>query len=306
MKYACVFPGQGSQSVGMLNELAQAFPIVTDTFQQASDQLGYDLWALVQNGPAETLNQTQYTQPAMLTAGVAVYRVWQQTTDSQPSVVAGHSLGEYSALVAANAISFSDAVNLVHQRATLMADTMPAGQGAMAAIVGLDDQAVQALCDEAAQGEVLAPANFNSIGQTVIAGHTSAVERAVEMASDKGAKLAKIIPVSVPCHCDLLLPAADAFEQALQHTTFNPPHCPVIRNIDVQPHHVDQMVESLKSQLYRPVRWVETIQAIAGQGIDLIIEMGPGRVLTGLTKRIDRQLTAKAIYDPDTLQQAKE
>ena len=301
-KLAIVFPGQGSQSIGMLSQLASMHSVVKNTFDEASAQLGYDLWELTQQGPEAQLNQTEYTQPAILAADVAVYRVWQIKNGTLPDYVAGHSLGEYAALVCAEAIHFSDAIQLVATRGRLMQETMPAGLGAMAAIVGLDDNTIIAICQQAAEGEIVAPANFNAIGQVVIAGHTTAVERALALANQAQARLATMIPVSVPCHCELLNPAADAFTEHLASIPIQSPKLNVINNVEVsiyqQP---DDIRDLLIRQLYSPVRWVETIQTMANDACTLIIESGPGRILTGLNKRIDRTLRSLPIYDNDTL-----
>lgn len=305
MNYATIFPGQGSQSLGMLNELSGAHPVVKATFSAASKILGYDLWDLCQNGPQDKLNQTLYTQPAMLAGGIAAYRVWQQQASKPPRMTAGHSLGEYSALVCAGSITFEDAVALVAERARLMTDTIPTGVGAMAAIVGLSDEDVSAVCKESAEGEVVSPANFNSIGQVVIAGHTKAVERAINAANAKGAKLAMFIPVSAPCHCDLLKPAAEKFAQALENTKVLAPEFPVIRNIDAELHeHPDDIRHALQAQLFQPVQWVKTILRLKDEGMNALLEPGPGRVLTGLTKRIDREFKTFPLCDSATLSDA--
>ncbi len=299
---AMIFPGQGSQSLGMLSALASEYAVVEETFRQASEVLGYDLWKLVQEGPLETLNQTDRTQPAMLTAGVAVWRCWQQQGGAVPAVMAGHSLGEYTALVCAGALAFPSAVGLVAERGRRMQEAVPVGSGAMAAILGLDDQQVMELCTQAAQGEVVAAVNFNSPGQVVIAGNHAAVERAMALAKEAGAKRALPLPVSVPSHCSLMEPAAQAFAQTLAATEFKPPAIPVIHNVDVAVHaQVDDLRSALARQLYCPVRWVETIQAMAAQGMNEFLEMGPGKVLAGLNKRIDKQLETRAVYDSDSL-----
>ncbi|WJW74247.1 ACP S-malonyltransferase [Thiohalobacter sp. IOR34] len=301
-KLAIVFPGQGSQSVGMLAALAEAFPLVRHTFEEASDALGYDLWRLAQEGPAEALNQTDRTQPAMLAAGVAVWRVWQEQGGATPALMAGHSLGEYSALVCAGSLDFADAVKLVEERGRRMQEAVPAGSGAMAAILGLDDEQVRSLCEQAAEGEVVAPVNFNSPGQVVIAGQSSAVERAIGLAKSAGAKRAIPLPVSVPSHCSLMQPAAEAFAETLARTTLATPRIPVIHNADVAAYDDPARIrDALVRQLYNPVRWVETIQAMAGQGIDHLVEAGPGKVLVGLNKRIDKGMQALPVFDPDSL-----
>lgn len=296
---ALVFPGQGSQAVGMLDDLAARFPVVSQTFNQVSDRLGYDLWQLVQNGPAEKLNQTEYTQVAMLTADVAVYRVLKQKAIFSAQFMAGHSLGEYAALVCAGAIQLEDAANLVAARGRIMQETVPEGKGAMAAIVGFADEQVALLCAQASDSLYqVSPANFNALGQVVVAGHTPAVERAIVLAEEQQARLAKIIPVSVPCHCSLLRDAAEAFEPYLQAANFKKPGVAVISNVNLAFYESPAQIRSLlKEQLYMPVRWVETIQKFQQNDADLIIECGPGRVLSGLVKRIDRNLSSACVHD---------
>ncbi len=307
MSLAFVFPGQGSQSVGMLKDLAAEFTEVEATFKQASDALGYDLWDVVQNGPAEKLNQTDVTQPAMLSAGVAVWRIWQAKGGAQPVMMAGHSLGEYTALVCAGALDFSDAVKLVAERGRLMQEAVPAGEGAMAAILGLDDDAVIQVCEDAAEGEVLSAVNFNSPGQVVIAGQKTAVERALGVAKEKGAKRALLLPVSVPSHCALMKPAAQKLEQILADIELREPVIPVLNNVDVQAQSdAAEIRAALVKQLHSPVRWVETIRKMAADGVDSLIECGPGKVLAGLNKRIERGMTAQAVYDSDSLNSALE
>lgn len=302
---ALVFPGQGSQSVGMLQELAAAHSIVRDTFAEASEALGYDLWALVQDGPADDLNRTDRTQPAMLTAGVAVWRVWLDQGGDRPGVMAGHSLGEYTALVCAGALDFAPAVKLVAERGRFMQEAVPAGQGAMAAVLGLDDDTVRAACARAAGGEVVEAVNLNAPGQVVIAGGKAAVERAIEELKAAGAKRAVPLPVSVPSHCALMRPAAERLAQYMAGIDFRLPQIPVLHNVDVQPAtDVEGLRDRLVRQLYSPVRWVETVQAMADQGVSRIIECGPGKVLMGLNKRIAKDVTAAAVYDPATLEAA--
>jgi [acyl-carrier-protein] S-malonyltransferase len=297
-----VFPGQGSQSVGMLAELAEQHAVVIDTFEEASDVLGYDLWTLVQDGPVEELNQTGRTQPAMLAAGVAVWRVWQEQGGATPAVMAGHSLGEYTALVCAGALGLADATGLVAERGRCMQEAVPRGTGAMAAILGLDDASVAAVCEQAAEGRVITPVNFNSPGQVVIAGETGAVQRAIMLAREHGARRAVQLPVSVPSHCELMKPAAEKFAGRLRATTLNPPQIPVIQNVDVVAYDdPDAIRDGLERQLYSPVQWVRTIESMAGSGVSRIIEAGPGKVLAGLCKRIDKSLLAMPVYDPDTL-----
>ncbi len=300
-----VFPGQGSQAVGMLSELAQAYPVVTETFATASETLAYDLWQLVQQGPAEELNRTDRTQPAMLAAGVAVWRVWNERQGPVPAVMAGHSLGEYTALVCAGALDFATAVRLVAERGRFMQEAVPAGEGAMAAILGLDDDTVRHLCAAEAGGDVLAAVNFNSPGQVVIAGHAAAVARAIEAARAAGAKRAVLLPVSVPSHCQLMRPAAERMAALLAATDFRAPRVPVINNVDVVAEEDPQRIrEALVRQLYSPVRWVETIQAMRSRGVTTLVECGPGKVLAGLNRRIDRGLNTLPVYDPASLEKA--
>jgi [acyl-carrier-protein] S-malonyltransferase len=302
---AMVFPGQGSQSVGMLAELATAYLQVSETYDGASDVLGYDLWALVQNGPEEQLNRTDHTQPAMLAAGVAVWRVWQARGGALPAVVAGHSLGEYTALVCAGALEFTAAIALVAERGRCMQQAVPPGVGAMAAILGLDDDAVATVCADAAAGEIVSPVNFNSPGQVVIAGHAGAVERAVTAARVAGAKRAVTLPVSVPSHCALMKPAAELFAARLAEVNISPPAIPVIQNVDAQAHTDPATIrENLSRQLYSPVQWVRSVQAMGAQGITRIIEAGPGKVLAGLNKRIDKGIDNATVLDPASLDAA--
>ena len=291
----------------MLKELAAAFAGVEQTFAEASEALGEDLWAIVQDGPAEKLNSTEITQPAMLAAGIAVWRVWQAQGGPQPAVMAGHSLGEYSALVAAGSLAFDHAVRLVAERGRLMQEAVPAGTGAMAAILGLDDEAVIQVCADAAEGEVVEAVNFNSPGQVVVAGHKSAVERAVALASERGAKRAVMLPVSVPSHCALMKPAAERLAEILEDIPVQAPTIPVINNVDVEmPTDPDAIRDALVRQLDHPVRWVETIRRMQAEGVDTLIESGPGKVLVGLNKRIERRMPALPVYDPDTLAAALE
>jgi [acyl-carrier-protein] S-malonyltransferase len=303
MKSAFVFPGQGSQAIGMLAELAEHHSQVTDTFQQASDALDYDLWKLVAEGPADDLNQTDRTQPAMLTAGVAVWRVWQSLSSIKPDYFAGHSLGEYTALVAAEALSFTDAVKLVKKRGQFMQQAVPAGQGAMAAILGLEDDVVRDLCSQAAEQGVVEAVNYNSPGQVVIAGSTPAVQQAIELAKEKGAKRALQLPVSVPSHCELMKPAAEQLTIELNKIEVAMPTTPVIHNASVSvANDTAELKQLLAQQLYSPVRWVETIQWFAQQGVDNVVEAGPGKVLAGLNKRIDKGLNALPLFDTATLE----
>jgi len=307
MSFAFIFPGQGSQSVGMLSELAENNPVVTDTFAEASSALGYDLWALVQNGPAEALNQTDRTQPAMLTAGVACWRVWQQQGGPNPSMMAGHSLGEYTALVCSDAMSLADGAGLVADRGRFMQQAVAAGEGAMAAVLGMDDEAVIELCRDAADGEVLSAVNFNSPGQVVIAGNTVAVERATVMAKERGAKRAIVLPVSVPSHCSLMTPAAEKLQERLSAITITAPGIAVINNADVEaPSAPEQIKQALVKQLSSPVRWVETINRMSADGVISAIECGPGKVLAGLNKRINKQFPAYPLFDSASLAAALE
>jgi [acyl-carrier-protein] S-malonyltransferase len=308
VKTAFVFPGQGSQSVGMLADFELQYPIVVDVFAQASDAVGYDLWELVQQGPAERLNQTEYTQVAMLTADVAVYRLLQEQEIVKPELMAGHSLGEYPALVCADALSLADAVRLVAHRGQIMQKAIPLGIGAMAAIIGFDEEQVKHLCQEASQAnEVVTPANYNSLEQIVVAGHMPAVSRLIVLAEEAGARLAKIIPVSIPCHCPLLAEAAEVFAEHLAATNFQKPTIDVVSNIDVSIYQsADDIRAKLKAQLYSPVRWVDTIQLFKNSGIELILECGPGKVLGGLIKRIDRSLNSISVYDTISLEQVVE
>ena len=306
MKLAFVFPGQGSQAVGMMGALAEQFPIVGETFSEASDQLGFDLWQMVQEGPKEALNQTVNTQPVMLTAGVAAWRVWQAQDGAAPSVMAGHSLGEYSALVCAGALHFGDAVKLVAERGRLMQEAVPAGEGAMAAILGLDDDQVRNVCSDAAQGDVVEAVNFNAPGQVVIAGSAAAIERATGLAKEAGAKRALPLPVSVPSHSSLMREAAERFGEALAPIVINPPEIPVINNVDVSAELEPDLIRgSLVRQLYNPVRWVETVQEMARAEVDTLIECGPGKVLAGLNKRINKGMKAAPLFDPASLEAAQ-
>ncbi|BEN39404.1 ACP S-malonyltransferase [Serratia nevei] len=306
-QFAFVFPGQGSQTVGMLAELAAQFPIVEETFGEASSALGYDLWQLVQQGPAEELNKTWQTQPALLAASVAIFRVWQQQGGKAPALMAGHSLGEYSALVCAGVLDFKAAIRLVELRGKLMQEAVPEGTGAMYAIIGLDNDAIAKACEESAQGQVVSPVNFNSPGQVVIAGNKEAVERAGVACKAAGAKRALPLPVSVPSHCALMKPAADKLAMALQDITFNAPQVPVVNNVDVRTENDPEAIRSaLVRQLYSPVRWTESVEFIAAQGVTSLLEVGPGKVLTGLTKRIVDTLTAAAVNDTASLSAALE
>lgn len=302
--FAFLFPGQGSQSVGMMTGFGD-LNIIRDTFVEASDVLGVDLWNMVTEAN-DSINETTNTQPIMLTAGVATWRAWQSISDQLPTVVAGHSLGEYTALVASGALTFKDALPLVRYRAEVMQNAVPAGVGAMAAILGLDDDAVRAVCAEAAQNEVLEAVNLNSPGQVVIAGNKAAVERGMEIAKSKGAKRALPLPVSVPSHCALMKPAAMQLAEYLKNVTVNAPQIPVLHNADVACYNDSEKIkDALVRQLYSPVRWVETIQAIAAQGVTQTAECGPGKVLAGLTKRIVAELPCVALTSADALQEFK-
>lgn len=306
MKIAFVFPGQGSQSVGMLNAFGD-HAAVADTLTRASAALNQDLGALIAQGPAESLNLTTNTQPVMLTAGAAVYAAWRAEGGRAPALVAGHSLGEYTALVAAGSLSLEDAVRLVRVRADAMQAAVPVGTGGMAAILGLDDDAVRAACAAAAQGEIVEAVNFNAPAQVVIAGHKAAVERACEAAKAAGAKRALPLPVSAPFHSSLLQPASAILAQALAGVTVSTPSIPVLNNVDVaMPADPDAIRDALVRQAWHPVRWVETIQAMKAQGVTHIIECGPGKVLTGLVKRIDGDLVGLSITDPASLAAALE
>jgi len=304
MKIAFVFPGQGSQSVGMLDAWA-GNAAVSDVVSRAGAALGQDLGALIAQGPAEQLNLTTNTQPAMLTAGAACFAAWRAAGGPMPALVAGHSLGEYTALVAAGVLALEDAVRLVRVRADAMQAAVPVGAGAMAAVLGLDDDAVRAACAQAAQGEVVEAVNFNAPAQVVIAGHRAAVERACEAAKAAGAKRALLLPVSAPFHSSLLQPAAEVLSRALADVTLQAPAMPVINNVDVaQPVEPSAIRDALVRQAWNPVRWVETLRAMKEQGITHVVECGPGKVLTGLTKRIDGELTGLAITDPASLEAA--
>lgn len=305
--FAITFPGQGSQSVGMLADLADSEALVKQTFEEGSDALGLDLWTLSQQGPKEKLNETENTQPALLCAGMAVQRVLETRLAQQPLVLAGHSLGEYTALVAAGVLQLADAVRLVAMRGRFMQQAVPAGSGAMAAILGLDDDAVREVCEQAAQGQIAAPVNFNSPGQVVVAGDADAIARAAELAKAAGAKRALMLDVSVPSHCALMKPAAERLREAMQEIDFASPVIPVLHNVNVaEAAGADDIRQALVEQLYSPVRWVETVQAVAARGAEVLIEAGPGKVLAGLTKRIDRSLTAVPVFDPAGLDKAME
>ncbi len=297
---AFVFPGQGSQSLGMLAELGAQQHVIIDTFAEASAALGYDLWALTQQGPEEQLNQTDKTQPAILAASVALWRLWQAEGGPRPAFVAGHSLGEYSALVAAGSLPFADAVKLVELRGQLMQQAVPAGQGGMAAILGLEDVDVLAACAEAAQGEVVSAVNFNAPGQVVIAGSAAAVERAIEACKAKGAKRAMALPVSVPSHCDLMRPAAERFAASVEAIAWQAPQIPLVQNVSAAVvADLDTLKRDLLAQLYSPVRWVESMVALGDRGVTSLVECGPGKVLSGLNKRCVKGVSTYNLDTPE-------
>lgn len=303
---AFVFPGQGSQSLGMLAELGAQHALVRDTFAEASAALGYDLWALVQEGPEERLNQTDKTQPAILTASIALWRLWQAEGGAAPAYVAGHSLGEYSALVAAGSLGFADAVKLVERRGQLMQEAVPAGTGGMAAILGLEDADVLAACAEAAQGDVVSAVNFNAPGQVVIAGAAAAVERAIEACKARGAKRAVALPVSVPSHCALMRPAAERFAEAVEAIAWQAPQIALVQNVSAQvPADLDTLKRDLLAQLYSPVRWVETVQLLAAKGVSDLVECGPGKVLAGLNKRCAKGVNTHNLDSADAFAAAR-
>jgi [acyl-carrier-protein] S-malonyltransferase len=303
-KFAFVFPGQGSQTIGMLKELANQYPSIKQTYAIASEVLRYDLWQLTQTGPAEKLNQTEITQPAMLTAAYAIWQIWCERGGPLPSVVAGHSLGEYTALVCSGIIDFPTGVDLVAKRGYYMQNIM-AGEGSMAAIIGLNESQVRDICQQAAHGEVLAPANYNSPEQIVIAGNQGAIQRALELAHIAGARLAVQLAVSVPCHCSLMQGAAAQLAQALDQATLKSPKIPLLHNVDACIYSDPKTIHDvLVKQLYSPVRWVEIIEKMVTMGINTIVECGPGKVLTGLNKKINRAINAFAINDPASLDNA--
>jgi [acyl-carrier-protein] S-malonyltransferase len=300
---AFVFPGQGSQSIGMLSELAETFPSVKQTFEQASDCLNFDLWKLVQQGSVEDLNQTHNTQPAMLAAGVAMWRVWCGQTAVRPGWMAGHSLGEYSALVCSEAISFEDGISLVAERGRLMQEAVPVGIGAMAAIIGLEDHIVVKVCADSAENEVVSAVNFNAPGQVVIAGHVDAVERAMAAAKEAGAKRALKLPVSVPSHCALMRTAADKLAENLKDIQIDIPKMTLIHNVDVASHNAAEVIRNaLKEQLFKPVRWVDGIKYMHDQSVVAFVECGPGKVLMGLNRRIVKEASHMTMYDSATLE----
>ncbi len=301
-KTAFLFPGQGSQSVGMMSDLAVGFELVKSTFNEASGVLGFDLWALVANGPAEKLDRTDLTQPVMLVAGVASWRCWQMAGGVQPDFFAGHSLGEYTALVAAGVMQFEDAVAIVAERGRLMSKATPAGTGSMAAVLGLEEQQLNQICSKVAHGDTVACANFNAPGQVVISGHKSAVERAAEMAKKVGARRVLPLPVSVPCHCSLMKPAAAKLQEILLATHFSEGRVPVIQNADACAYtDAEQIREALGRQLWQPVRWTETIHVLLDAGVDHFTECGPGKVLAGLNRRISRRSAINALTSVEAL-----
>lgn len=303
-KTAFIFPGQGSQSLGMLADFADR-PAVKQTFQEASGALDLDLWAMSQDGPQELMNQTENTQPLLLTAGVALWRLWEQSGGPRPHYLAGHSLGEYTALTCAGVINLGVAVRLVRTRGQLMQQAVAEGEGKMAAVLGLDDEQVRAACEKAADGSVVEAVNFNAPGQVVIAGAADAVERAIAACKEAGAKRAMPLPVSVPSHCALMKPAADKLAEALNATNFHAAEIPVINNVDVVAESApEQIRDALVRQLYSPVRWVETIQALGAEGITSVYECGPGKVLCGLIKRIDREMVASPLESGDAFEKA--
>jgi [acyl-carrier-protein] S-malonyltransferase len=302
---AFVFPGQGSQSVAMLAELSELHPLVKDAFREASDGAGVDLWALSQGGPEEMLNRTEYTQPALLAAGVAVWRLWQSRGGAQPAVLAGHSLGEYSALVAAGALSLSDGAHLVRLRGQLMQDAAPAGTGAMAAVLGADDAVVVEACREASGDAVVVPANYNSPGQIVIGGHAAAVDRALALLAERGVRKAVKLAVSVPSHTPLMREAANRLSETMAGMRWHEPALPVVQNVDAEVHEGTQSIrDALVRQLYLPVQWTGCVQALAARGVARIGECGPGKVLSGLAKRIDKSLDARPLGTPGDLESA--
>ncbi len=295
---AFVFPGQGSQSVGMMSDLNEAHPVVKETFDEASETFGQDMWKLAQEGPQELLAQTEITQPIMFVAGVAAWRAWEKASDIRPALMAGHSLGEYSAYVCSGSISLQEGIALVKRRGELMRDACPGGQGKMAAIIGLDDDKTISVCADAAQGQVVQAVNFNAPGQVVIAGDSDAVDRAVELAKEAGARKAMPLAVSVPCHSDLMKPAAEELAEKLRATTISAPSIPVVNNIDAQIElDPEKIREKLIVQLYSPVLWVASVNTMVEKGIEVMVECGPGKVLSGMNKRVSRSLSVSSIQD---------
>jgi [acyl-carrier-protein] S-malonyltransferase len=299
---AFIFPGQGSQKLGMLAELAEKYSIVQETFAEASAVLGYDLWQLSQQGPQEALNMTERTQPLLLAASVAIWRVWQQEKTEQPAVMAGHSLGEWSALVCAGVVSFTDAIRLVQLRGKYMQEAVPSGVGSMAAIIGLDDESIVSACQTAAEAEIVSAVNFNSPGQVVIAGHVNAVGRAIAICKEKGAKKAMPLAVSAPFHSALLKPAADRLADEIANVEFQPPAIPVVHNVNAQIESDPAMIKQrMIEQIYHPVLWVDCVNALLAQGVTKAVECGPGKVLSGLVKRIDRSIVSIATDSPEAI-----
>lgn len=304
---AFIFPGQGSQHLGMLSELAERYAVVRSTFEEASTALGYDLWHLVQEGPVEDLNRTDITQPAILAASVAVWRVWKELEGARPAWLAGHSLGEYSALVCSGAMDFADGLRLVRTRGEFMQQAVPSGQGAMAAILGLDADKIEEACASAAQGEIVSAVNYNAPGQIVIAGNVAAVERAILACQQAGARKAMVLPVSVPSHCELMRPAAEKLADELNLIQLKKPRVPVVQNVHAAPEtEVAAIRDNLVAQLYRPVRWIESIEFMTQQGVDTYVECGPGKVLVGLNKRIVKTARSLAVNDSESVQTALE
>ena len=302
---AFVFPGQGSQKIGMLADVAEQFPVVKATFDEASQVLGYDLWDRVQNGEQEQINLTECTQPLLLTASVAMWRVWQEKGGAQPTLMAGHSLGEWSALVCSGVVAFADAVELVRCRGAYMQEAVPAGVGAMAAIIGLDDEVIVSACKLSCGDEVVVPVNFNSPGQVVIAGHKGAVERAMDACKEAGAKRALPLPVSAPFHTPLMKPAADKLAAQIQATLFEAPVVPIVHNVNAQTESNPEAIKALMiEQIFKPVLWVDCTKALTAAGIETVVECGPGKVLSGLCKRIDRTIKALATEDVASLENA--
>lgn len=299
---AFIFPGQGSQKLGMLAALAESYPIVQETFAEASAVLGYDLWQLSQDGPQEALNMTERTQPLLLAASVAIWRVWQQEKTEQPAVMAGHSLGEWSALVCAGVVSFTDAIRLVQLRGKYMQEVVPSGVGSMAAIIGLDDESILDACQTAAENEVVSAVNFNSPGQVVIAGHVGAVDRAIAICKEKGAKKAMPLAVSAPFHSALLKPAADRLANEIANVEFKSPAIPVVHNVNAKTESDPAMIKQrMIEQIYHPVLWVDCVNVLVAQGVTKAVECGPGKVLSGLVKRIDRSVVSVAADSPEAI-----